>query len=44
MRSCSSVSLSVSIEKTEYIMKIVESLEKSGILWKGVSETIKNKA
>ena len=34
----------ISNEEMHYIMKIVKSLEKSGSLIKGVSETIKNEA
>ena len=34
----------ISNEEMNDIMKIVQSLEKSGLLIKGVSETIKNEA
>ena len=34
----------ISNEEMEDIMKIIKSLEKSGILIKGISETIKNEA
>ena len=37
-------SLIISNEEMNYIMKIVKSLEKSGLLIKGISETIQNKA
>ena len=36
--------LIISNDETEYIIKIVKSLEDSGLLLKGVSETIQNKA
>ena len=36
--------LIISIEEMDDIMKIVESLEESGLLIKGVSETIENEA
>ena len=36
--------LTISNEETNYIIKIVKSLEESGLLIKGVSETIKNEA
>ena len=36
--------LIISNEKMNYIMKIVNCLEESGLLIKGVSETIKNEA
>ena len=36
--------LKISNEEMEYIMEIVKSLEDSGLLIKGVSETIKNEA
>ena len=36
--------LIISDEEMEYIMKIVKSLEDSGLLLKGVSETIQNEA
>ena len=36
--------LIISNEEMNYIMKIVKSLEKSGLLIKGISETIQNKA
>ena len=34
----------INLERRNYIMKIVKSLEGSGLLIKGVSETIKNKS
>ena len=34
----------ISNEEMNYIMKIVKCLEESGLLIKGVSETIKNEA
>ena len=37
-------SLIISNEETEYIMKIIRSPEESGLLIKGISETIKNEA
>ena len=36
--------LIVSNDKIDNIMKIIKSLEESGLLMKGVSETIKNQA
>ena len=36
--------LIISHEEMNYIMKIVKCLEESGLLIKGVSETIKNEA
>ena len=36
--------MKISNEKTEDVMKIVESIEESGLLIKGISETIKNEA
>ena len=36
--------LIISNEEMEYIMKIVKSFEESGLLLKGISETIKNEA
>ena len=36
--------LIISNEEMEDVMKIVELLEESGLLMKGISETIKNKA
>ena len=36
--------LTISNEEMDYIMKIVQLLEESGPLTKGISETIKNKA
>ena len=36
--------LAISNEEMNDIMKIVESLEESGLLLKGVNETIKNEA
>ena len=38
------MALIISNEEMEYIMKIVKSLEESGLLIKGFSETIKNDA
>ena len=38
-----STALIISNEEIEDIMKIVKSLEQSGLLVKGISETIKNK-
>ena len=35
--------LIISNKEMEYIMKIVESLEDSGLLTKGITETIENK-
>ena len=40
----STTALTISNEEVEDIMKIVKSLEKSGLLIKGISETIKNQA
>ena len=40
----SGVTTLISKEEINYIMKIVKSLEGSGLLIKGVSETIKNKS
>ena len=34
----------ISNDEMEYILKIVKSLEDSGLLLKGISETIKNEA
>ena len=39
-----STALIISNEEIKYIMKIVKSLEESGLLIKGFSETIKNDA
>ena len=36
--------VTISNEEIEDIMKIVKSLEESGLLMKGISETIKNEA
>ena len=36
--------LTISNEEMEYLMKIVKSLEESGLLIKGINETIKNEA
>ena len=35
--------LIISNDKTEYIIKIVKYLENSGLLLKGVTETVQNK-
>ena len=40
----STTALTISNEEVEDIMKIVKSLEKSELLIKGISETIKNQA
>ena len=37
-------SLIISNKEMEDVMKIVELLEESGLLWKGISEIIKNEA
>ena len=42
MFECGNSTLIISNEKMNNIMKIVKSLEESGLLIKGVSETIKN--
>ena len=44
MFGSSVTTLMISIEETNDIMKIVKSLEESGLLIKGVSETIKSEA
>ena len=38
------MALKISSEKKENLMKIIESFEESGLLIKGISETIKNEA
>ena len=44
MFSSGFTTLIISNEEMNYIMKIVKCLEESGLLIKGVSETIKNEA
>ena len=43
MFGCGTITLVISNEEINDIMKIVKSLEESGLLIKAVSETIKNK-
>ena len=38
------ITLTISMEEMKDIMKIIKSLEESGLLIKGVSDTIKNEA
>ena len=42
MFGCGTTTLIISNEKMNDIMKIIKSLEESGLLIKGVSQTIKN--
>ena len=42
MFGCGTTTLIISNEKMNGIMKIIKSLEESGLLIKGVSQTIKN--
>ena len=42
MFGSATTALTISNEEMDYVMKIVKSLEESGLLIKDVSETIKN--